>query len=451
MPPGSEARTLALGSATPLVPGLSRRLGEVLGVSALVGLVATGVAVAAGAAARPSFLLGSSVIPDVRHAFPGWLAGPLAGLGPGLSASSFTSLVAVMCGCYLVALACASTVRPRFAVAAIALAHAAFVLAPPLLSPDVFAYVAYGRLGAVYGLNPYAHGAGAIPGDPIASYVVWPGLPSPYGPAFTLLTYPLAPLGVAGVWILKAAAGVASLACVALVWRGARRLGRPPVAAAMFVGLNPVLLVFGVGGAHNDFLLMALALAAVLWALSGREARAGGALAGAIGVKVSAGLLLPFLLLGARRRGRVLAGTLGTGIALALVSLASFGPQAAGLFTALGSQSEMVSGHSVPHSVGRLLGASGVTSELQAAGAAIFAAALVLLLLRTWRGANWVASAGWATFVLLVASIWLMPWYLAWLLPLAALGDDRRLRLAALGLTAFIVALRLGKLLGFFY
>jgi len=36
-----------------------------------------------------------------------------------------------------------------------------------------------------------------------------------------------------------------------------------------------------------------------------------------------------------------------------------------------------------------------------------------------------------------------MPWYVLWLLPFAALGRDRRLRAAALTLTAFLLVLRL--------
>jgi hypothetical protein len=36
-----------------------------------------------------------------------------------------------------------------------------------------------------------------------------------------------------------------------------------------------------------------------------------------------------------------------------------------------------------------------------------------------------------------------MPWYVAWLLPFAALGGDRRLRGAALTLTAFLLVVRM--------
>jgi hypothetical protein len=41
-----------------------------------------------------------------------------------------------------------------------------------------------------------------------------------------------------------------------------------------------------------------------------------------------------------------------------------------------------------------------------------------------------------------VTTAWVLPWYLAWLLPLAALAEDRRLRWAAVAIGAFIVYTR---------
>ena len=48
-------------------------------------------------------------------------------------------------------------------------------------------------------------------------------------------------------------------------------------------------------------------------------------------------------------------------------------------------------------------------------------------------------GAGWATFALIVSLAWLVPWYIVWLLPLAALSTNVRLRQAALWLTVFLV------------
>ena len=95
----------------------------------------------------------------------------------------------------------------------------------------MFNYINYGRMEIVHHLNPYT----TIPmlephSDP--SYILsnWHELLSPYGPLFTLLTFAVVPLGVAGsFWALKAILALASLGTILLVWRCARLLGRDPL------------------------------------------------------------------------------------------------------------------------------------------------------------------------------------------------------------------------------
>ena len=66
------------------------------------------------------------------------------------------------------------------------------------------------------------------------------------------------------------------------------------------------------------------------------------------------------------------------------------------------------------------------------------------LLRRVWHGrTDWIDGAGWATVAMLVAASALLPWYVAWALPLAALGHDRRLARAAIVLTGVILAIQL--------
>ncbi len=104
-------------------------------------------------------------------------------------------------------------------------------------------------MGVVHHLNPY----GVVPAlephsDPSFALSNWHHLLSPYGPLFTLLTYALVPLGVhLSFWVLKLLVGAASLATLALVWRCAQALGRSPAAAVAFVGLNPIVLIWGLG------------------------------------------------------------------------------------------------------------------------------------------------------------------------------------------------------------
>src|SRR3954465_8887087 len=269
---------------------LPRSLAPAPGGLALSGLVACGLLLGMRAAAAPSGL-----IPASWHGLPGWLRGPLPGVGDGLTGGVFSALFLAMCAAYLCALGLARELAARAAVAAIVVLHVAFMLAPPLLSSDVFGYVDWARLGVLHGLDPYAHGSLAAPHDEAFRYFRWrTEMPSPYGPAFTLASFATAPLGVAGArWAFKVAPAAASLGCVALVASCARRLGRDPLRAAAFVGLNPLVLVWAVGGAHNDLIATVAVLAGVRLAIGRRERAGGAALALAAAVKVSAGVVLP--------------------------------------------------------------------------------------------------------------------------------------------------------------
>ena len=80
----------------------------------------------------------------------------------------------------------------------------------------------------------------------------------------------------------------------------------------------------------------------------------------------------------------------------------------------------------------------------QPAEAEIYGLKLVQMLLPTTdHRLPWLAAAGWATVAMLLAVTWLMPWYVVWLLPFAALAGSRRLTGAAIALTLFVIVVRL--------
>ena len=369
--------------------------------------------------------------------------GPLAGLAPTLGAPGLALLLLAMFACYLVVLASAGALPFRWIASAIACMHLAFMVAPLLLSRDAFLYLAHARAG-FGGLNPYVDAPVDAVGDPVLEYVFprWADDPSIYGPLFTGLTYLLAPLGVSGgIWALKASIASASLGCVAFVSASARRLSTDRAAAAAFVGLNPVVLVWVVGGAHNDALLAVFVAAAIFLTLGGREGAAAVGLVAAAAVKATAGVVLPFLMLRARERGKALVGTaFATAGLLAAVTLA-FGSSGVGdVLQSLLSGRENVSPQSLPSQLSAVfLGAEAVPVHLEPVGLAVVAGVATLMLWRTFRGAPWTAAAGWTVLALLASTVWVRPWHLTLLLPLAALGQSRRLQIATLGLTAFIV------------
>jgi hypothetical protein len=324
---------------------------------------------------------------------------------------------------------------PARAVAALVLALNVVAFAGTPLTSDVFSYVDYARLGALHGVNPYAHTPAAASHDAAFRYVapLWRHMPSAYGPLFTLVTYPAGLLGlVGGVWLLKGVALASSLALVALVAACARRLGRDPARAALLVGANPFLLIYGVEAAHNELTMMALTMLGIWLALSGR--RAGGAAAVVLGaaIKAPALLVLPFMLLRSPRRARVLLGAaLGTG-AVALIAVAAFGSHALGFVSVLARQQALTTPNSFPTELGRLFGSATIGAAGRITLHLLLVAAVIYLLVRVWRGADWLSGAGWALLATAVLTTWMLVWYTLWALPLAVIARDRRLVAATL-------------------
>jgi alpha-1,6-mannosyltransferase len=414
------------------------------GLLGLAGVIVCGTLLSVAAAHTRSLL------PETIRFVPPSLAGAFSGIGLNLHVGGAIAALTVMFVSYAVVVAASTRLSARAVLIAVAALHAVVLLGPPLVSTDVFSYQAYARLGSVYAYNPYLNGPHAIALDHLYPYIgaKWSYTPSVYGPVFTAFSYLLASLTIAtSVFAYKSIAAVASLALVAVVWRCAKLRDINPVRAAALVGLNPLLVLYGVGGGHND-LLMLLAVVSSIWALLASRERAGGALMMvAIGVKLTAGLLLPFVFAagGPRRARRDL--LLGAGVGFALIAALSFTVFGSGAFHLLAtvrqSQSEG-DWKSIPGFISGRLGLSTIGHISQYLLAAAFVALTAWLVWRVWRGVtDWIDGAGWATLALLIASSSFLPWYVAWMLPLAALGHDRRLWRMAIIMTGIVQAIQL--------
>ena len=226
-----------------------------------------------------------------------------------------------------------------------------------------------------------------------------------------------------------------SLAFVGLVWHCARRLGRDPRFVVAFVAFNPIFLIYEVAGFHNDFFMLAPAMAAIALVLARRDRSAGAALMVAIAVKFTAVLLLPFLLLAVRdrpRQIRLITGAVLAAIPLAVLIFALFGVS----LPNLQQQSSLLTDFSIPNVVGLLLHVGGGTPLLLK----IFTVAVVAVVgYEFFTRRDWLNGAGWSTLALIASLAWLVPWYIVWLLPLAALGTSVRLRQISAVLTVFLL------------
>ncbi len=412
-----------------------------LAAVSFAGLTAGSFLIVLMAAERPSTFTPTSA----GGYFPTWMAGPLRGLLPGLThddnrlAWLLSGVMLAMYVLYVVAFRLAERLRARWTVAALLAIHLAFLLSPPLQYTDVFNYVHYGRMGVLQGLNPYTVIPALSPhGDASFALSNWRHLLSPYGPAFTLFSYALVPLGVAGFfWTIKLAVALASLGTLALVWRGAQLLGRSPASAVAFVGFNPIVLVWGLGADHNDSLMLFFAVLAVYLTLRTPAAprAAGAALVLAVFIKASAAVLLPVFLAAGHRRGLVRGGR-AAAVVLGTASVIAFGLHTPDLLT----QSRLVTAIGLPNLLGLALGQGGETPALHLGVELGLVAAVGGCTAAVLRGRlNWLTAAAVVLSALTVSLSWAVPWYLLWVLPFAALSPTRRMRGAVVLLGAYFL------------
>ena len=187
---------------------------------------------------------------------------------------------------------------------------APLVVAPPLFSRDGWSYAAQGMLAKV-GLSPYDYGPSALlsgrvaalpdhyklqGGEPIVQAVdpMWADTPTPYGPLHVWLGELGAGL-TGNPWVLVVGHRLIALAgLVMLAWavpRLAQWTGVNPALASALVLISPLMMANGVGGLHNDLLMVGLMSVALVVGVERHWAwgTAVGALAAA--VKVPGGLV----------------------------------------------------------------------------------------------------------------------------------------------------------------
>lgn len=372
----------------------------------------------------------------------------MSAIGEPLGFRVFLIALLVFCGAYAGILALSRVLSSRWAIALVAALHVVVLIGPILISTDVFSYIAYARMGVLHGVNPYVHGPIWIKSDPIFPYVGpdWTKASTAYGPVYTLISYPLAWLGVPGaVWGAKLQALLASAGTLALTWRCARLRGIDERFALLVVGANPLYILYCLGGAHNDLIMIFLMMLGVTLALEGerrprRQGLASVSLVAAGLAKATGIAPLPFLILSRRRAAPVFAA-LVTAVLGLLVAYVAFGVHGANVLSPLNRDAAFVSTDGFPTQFAHLLGKPGVYPVDHLFLKAALALIVVYLLWRTWRGYDWVAASGWALLAIAVTNAWLLPWYLLWCLPFAVVSrnQDRRLLVAALAVQALYV------------
>ncbi len=319
----------------------------------------------------------------------------------------------------------------------------------PAGSQDVYHYVADARTLWIYGDNPAVTPLTAHPEDPIFEHVpYWTDTPSPYGPLWFVLSG--APLPFAGddLWAnvlgQKVLATALLLTSTALVMLTAGRI-RPGSAAAagVLMGWNPLLLFETAVNAHNDIAMMTFVLAALYAAVRRWWLLVFPLLAMAVAVKyvmiVLAPVVLIWMLMRRDASRKDVALSVGAGAAVGAAIYAPFIADGAIFETLREAGSTYIS------SVGSVL----VSQLMYERGMAIEDAGLMMrrtltvvfilgylvLLLRMWRRPSYTVLAGTSAAVIFLFLVtvkwWFWPWYLIWLVPIAALTPHRRIALLA--------------------
>ena len=180
---------------------------------------------------------------------------------------------------------------------------------PGLFSQDVFSYIAYGRLAAVYDLNPYIWPPSVIPRDAVVAWVaeVWRGYASPYGPLWVDVQWAMARLTsdysiadqALAFRILANALLLANLVLLGgLLGRLTPLTHRDRTVALAALAWNPLVLLEVSANAHNDVLMVTFTLLGLLlWTRSRVALLAGASLMLGALVKYLSGLGLVWLAL----------------------------------------------------------------------------------------------------------------------------------------------------------
>jgi len=331
------------------------------------------------------------------------------------------------------------------------------VVAPPLMSRDVFSYAAQGEMVA-HRLSPYLYGPFTLGSGPFVLPVDprWGNVPAPYGPFFLWVDGVINRLAhhnqlatVVGLRLLEVAAVILLGYAVRLLAMGLRR---DPSEAFVLAALNPLTLLTLVGGAHNDALMAALLTLGVALAIRRRLWWASAFIATAAAVKAPAALALVFVAWNWRGAGvpwrdrlrpLATAGSVGVAVLGLWTWIAGFG---FGWVHNLTSNGSVRSWAAPATGVGLLthfwlknLGVStNLTHLLSLTRLMGFLVALTFSGYLLWRSERrgWVRSLAVALLVIVLFGPVVQPWYLAWGIVLLATSYRGREHFWLLVLTA---------------
>jgi alpha-1,6-mannosyltransferase len=322
---------------------------------------------------------------------------------------------------------------------AIASSLAAWCSVPGVNSADPWAYLEFGRIAGLHGMNPYLHAYPEVH-DFYAPYAWFP-LPMPYGPVVLLALIPAAwasSLNVLlAVYFMKLEWLAAYGASAWLLWKVLQRSSADPNYGLFLFALNPLLLLELIVTGHNDGLVILFALLSLFCLQKERNALALWSALLCTLVKLSGILLLvgvAVLLLRKRDWKGLSRGSAAAALSVLALKLTLLPTVAA--WRSLSNPASVINFNSLH---GWLL--FEMTQRIQSlylnrplSGPRLVIAGLfgLFCLWRLFRirdfGSLVTETANMTIALMILYSGQFFAWYLTWLLPYAALTTSKRLR-----------------------
>lgn len=136
-------------------------------------------------------------------------------------------------------------------------------------SYDLFNYIFDARILTHYHQNPFVHKALDYPHDPMLTFMRWTHRSYPYGPFWLVLTVPLSFIGfgffIPTFLLFKALMAGSFLGTTYTIEKLYKKITKKDsVSALVFFALNPLVIIECLVSAHNDIVMMFLALVSLL-------------------------------------------------------------------------------------------------------------------------------------------------------------------------------------------
>ena len=179
---------------------------------------------------------------------------------------------------------------------------AILLLSYPAFSYDFFNYMFTAKTVLVYEKNPYEVIPLQFAGfDPYLNFMHWTHLPSAYGPVWIAMTLPFYLMGfgyfLVTLWNFKLLIAGFYILAVVGIERIVKEFNKKEAALGVVIfALNPLVIVESLVSAHNDVVMMAVALWAIYYLLKKRYYLAFFLLSLSVAFKLMTIVLLPLFL-----------------------------------------------------------------------------------------------------------------------------------------------------------